>query len=350
MTQREFSHESHLPIAQAGTIASISAVTKAITAFACLQAVTHNRSMKRIKDRVLCDAIVGSNQSLNARTSVSRSEAPKQLLVETERPLRRSISGRSTPSRRRSAVFTEETAESVEERKAVVEATPWPANAPHSVASASLDSLKQSLAEAEDLPAHIKQHNANLSQYEGGQRYHLTLKSMTTRVNRHRKRSHSTQHFGSDNDSIASIDTFDSSMQHEEATPSGSLSKAYQRVKGVFGGRSRKRMKSAETDASTTGDSSTSDQPHQYEEASIGVDQADDPEDCPSGEEEEYQHATFPEGHYAHNLRKYMRYSSAAYGHLFMNLMGINREYKHEALSSQHANNVSLVSNRFHHS
>lgn len=349
MTQREFSHENHLPIAQAGTLASISAVTKAITAFACLQAVTHNRSMKRIKDRVLCDAVVGAEQSLGLGVSGKQAQASKQLLVETERPLPRSTFGKSAnSSRRQSTMITEETSETIEERRAVVEATPWPSSSTATKASTSLDSLQQALAQAEDLPAHIKDHNANLHQAGDAQCYHLTLKSMTSRVNRNRKRSHSTQHVGSDNDSITSVETIEPTVLDSGSTDRP-LSKAYRRVKSVFGGnRSRKRVKSGEAESSAADNMSESIPAHQYEEvASVGLDRAGEVDDRPAGEEKEYQHATFPEGHYAHNLRKYMRYSSAAYGHLFMNLMGINREYKHEALSSQHANNVSVKRSDF---
>ncbi|GAA5943218.1 uncharacterized protein JCM15063_005295 [Sporobolomyces koalae] len=59
LVRHELTHQDpDSELAQRGTLASIAAMTKAITAFACLQTATHRRTLKELKLRVIYDCTV----------------------------------------------------------------------------------------------------------------------------------------------------------------------------------------------------------------------------------------------------------------------------------------------------
>lgn len=70
LVRRELTQDSHFTPSKHGTIATVSSLTKALTAFACLQNATHRRSLQSFKLRVIYDCTV-INQSTVKRDTLS---------------------------------------------------------------------------------------------------------------------------------------------------------------------------------------------------------------------------------------------------------------------------------------
>ena len=73
LVRTEFSHATDSsdspahPLATAGRIASLTALTKALTAFACLQTATHKRSASEMRMKVVFDCTVQMGESREKR-------------------------------------------------------------------------------------------------------------------------------------------------------------------------------------------------------------------------------------------------------------------------------------------
>jgi hypothetical protein len=58
LVRNELTQDTRYSLAERGTIASLSSLTKALTAFACLQTATHRRTLKELRLRVIYDCTV----------------------------------------------------------------------------------------------------------------------------------------------------------------------------------------------------------------------------------------------------------------------------------------------------
>lgn len=83
-----------------GTISSLTALTKALTAFACLQMATHRRTLRELKQRVVYDCTVVIDRQENTAPPQQEQDAPPTLsdLQSASAPLLRSPLVDPTPS------------------------------------------------------------------------------------------------------------------------------------------------------------------------------------------------------------------------------------------------------------
>ncbi|GAA6061189.1 hypothetical protein JCM10212_002402 [Sporobolomyces blumeae] len=85
LVRHELTQDPRSELAQRGTIASLAALTKAITAFACLQTATHRRTLKELKMRVVYDCTIVIDHDGGETGSDSDGE-PVRLAARAEEP------------------------------------------------------------------------------------------------------------------------------------------------------------------------------------------------------------------------------------------------------------------------
>ncbi|GAA5891465.1 hypothetical protein JCM5296_006543 [Sporobolomyces johnsonii] len=73
LVRNELTQDPRYELAQRGAVASLAALTKAITAFACLQTATHRRTLKELKMRVVYDCTVVVDHEADGGSSGSDS-------------------------------------------------------------------------------------------------------------------------------------------------------------------------------------------------------------------------------------------------------------------------------------